>query len=208
MIFCQITLKFIESTNKKSKNERKELLFEYSLKNKELIITKDFQNIDKNNLWDNEEVSEISKKSFINWWTNIYTPGLEQSISLNLFQLYSGTWEKHFKYIRNSGSYNPETNQVNFQVSCLRQADPEEILDELNYLLPFLKPIKQGECFKKEIKVFEDNLSEFGIYILSQVINENKIALFKIFYGSTKKEKEFENWLEAIKYCQIYHSSP
>lgn len=111
--------------------------------------------------------------------------------------------EDFFKYISLAG-YWRETSQQIISLKCEKKADPNEILEELNYFLPFIKPVDG----MKRVYLFDYTLSEYGILNLGQDENSENVYLIAIVHERENVRKEFNSWLEAIQYCQKNHYAP
>lgn len=84
--------------------------------------------------------------------------------------------KENTKSIKLNGYYR-ETNQAAIQIGS-RDATLEEIVEDINKLLPYLKEIK-GE---KVINIFDEYLSEHGCYSLRFI--ENNVQIVQLYYGS------------------------
>lgn len=115
--------------------------------------------------------------------------------------------------------YNPETNQSSFTL-CFYKGDKENFdrtVEDINLLFPYLietntkindfrSPVKNITGIK--FSVFEHTLSANGIY---QYIMENhgksnaKYYLIKTTYGRTEIRKEFNDFVDSLKYIEDNH---
>lgn len=120
--------------------------------------------------------------------------------------------------LRRSG-YWPESNQAAFQL-CFYKGDKEKFdktVEDINLLFPYLietntkindfrSPVKNITGIK--FSVFEHSLSANGIY---QYIMENhgksnaKYYLIKTTYGRTEIKKEFNDFVDSLKYIEDNH---
>jgi len=176
-----------------------ELLFSYEIQNGQLVMVKDFKDHDRKDFRENEGLPEITKEFLVDWWMNVYSAETSPDIPYRYFHLYSNELHNFFSYVWLGGGYYVETGQEIVSVRCNRKADAQAIVDEINDFLPFIKP-QNG---KKVIKLFEHTLSEHGIYSLHA--DNETIELVIMAYGKERTLQTFTNWLDAIKYCQLYH---
>lgn len=100
-----------------------------------------------------------------------------------------------------SSGYNPKTEQIALRI-CLYKNDDEETQrqhDSLMKVMPYLKPSKDGIY----IGIFENTLSEYGIYDLK--VGDGQCKLEFTRYGSTSTLKTFDTLLDAMKFVQEEH---
>lgn len=177
--------------------------FQYEVNNGSLTIIKDFADHERENFHKNEIQPEITKESFVDWWMNVYlSKGYDPPT--RIYRLYFNKLYDFFKYISMHSGYWVDTSQQVISLKCDKKADPQEILDELNYFLPFIKPVEG----MKKVHLYEYTLSEYGVFALCQEKNSEPVLLIMTTHGRDSIEKEFNSWLEAIKYCQKNHYYP
>lgn len=112
--------------------------------------------------------------------------------------------EELYKRGLHSGGYLPDTGQRCITV-CLTRDDTHSLsrtIHALNEILPYIKPMVKEYTGYKYIGVFENTLSQYGVYFLLIHEKDDVFKLMQTVYSRTSELKRFTSLKELIKYVQ------
>lgn len=143
--------------------------------------------------------SDFDRKAIAHWWMNVYVP--DNNIEQEIYRSWSNAVSSNFKYLM-TGGYFPETNQTAITFMANKKKTLESHLKELEYWLPFIKPIKnEKELEHKVMSIMDRTLSEYGSYGLD-IYSDSHIEITKIYYYSESIVKTFTSLSNAVSFIQ------
>lgn len=184
----------------------------YTTKNNNLEIIIDYEEYEREAT--TEEIENFEAKTtkedvlnyFINYDHNSYIHSKEPR---RIWEMNYNAMFKFFSVINSAGTFLPDTGQYQFEIKCYKNKSLEEHMEEINMLVPHIKPVLIKEIDDerpfKILDIFEQTLSEHGVYQL--LIYEDKVVVGIMRYSSWNEIEKFSNLEDAVDYVRknIYY---
>lgn len=120
--------------------------------------------------------------------------------------------KEYFSRLRSKGIFQTcgasnETNQVFIYIHVDKHFSESTVKENADFLekeiIPFVKPIKEGNCLYKLLYLREDTLSENGVYYLT--IEDNKYHFYVTRHYVERLIKESDSLFEILMYIRANH---
>jgi hypothetical protein len=175
-----------------------ECIFAYKVVDGKLTVTTDFKEQERD--WKKGEEKKFSK-DITKWdiFNFFLRPG--EDVPQREYSTMCNLEHKHFSYISHSGSYHYETEDQPayyiFRVKINKDSDLDAAETEIEEALQRIDaehPTRE----KLELDIFEDTLSEYGVY--GAYWDRKEFVITKVTYGRKEEIARFDTLRQFIEY--------